>query len=134
MDTNIKDKILKRHILTILGFFGFLNVYALRVNLSVAIVSMVNSTASHHGGNLSDECPYPNISANSTQTTGGKFDWDSKMQGLILGGFFYGYIFTQIPGGMLAERFGGKLVFGLGVLCTGLFTLLTPAAAELGPY
>lgn len=31
--------------LAILGFFGFINVYALRVNMSVAIVCMVNHTA-----------------------------------------------------------------------------------------
>ena len=31
--------------LAVLGFFGFVNVYALRVNMSVAIVCMVNQTA-----------------------------------------------------------------------------------------
>lgn len=31
--------------LAVLGFFGFVNVYALRFNLSVAIVCMVNATA-----------------------------------------------------------------------------------------
>lgn len=35
----------KRLLLAILGFFGFINVYALRVNMSVAIVCMVNRTA-----------------------------------------------------------------------------------------
>ena len=30
------------------GFLGFANVYAMRVNLSVAIVAMVNSTVVHH--------------------------------------------------------------------------------------
>ena len=34
----------KRHVLVILGLLGFTNVYALRVNLSVALVAMVNST------------------------------------------------------------------------------------------
>lgn len=37
---------------------------------------------------------------------------------------------TQIPGGILAERFGGKWVFGIGTLLTALFTLLTPVAAR----
>jgi len=32
-------------VLTVLAFFGFLNIYALRVNLSVAVVAMVNHTA-----------------------------------------------------------------------------------------
>jgi ACS family sodium-dependent inorganic phosphate cotransporter-like MFS transporter 5 len=39
---------------------------------------------------------------------------------------------TQIPGGRLAELYGGKLVFGLGVLITGIFTAISPLAAQLG--
>lgn len=34
-----------RQILGFLGFLGFANAYAMRVNLSVAIVAMVNHTA-----------------------------------------------------------------------------------------
>jgi len=34
-----------RWTLAIVGFFGFVNVYALRVNLSVAMVCMINHTA-----------------------------------------------------------------------------------------
>ncbi len=33
-----------RHVLAVMSFLGFVNVYALRVNLSVAIVAMVNSS------------------------------------------------------------------------------------------
>ena len=35
-----------RYVLAIMSFFGFVNVYALRVNLSMAIVPMVNNSAS----------------------------------------------------------------------------------------
>ena len=35
-----------RYVLAIMGFLGFVNVYALRVNLSMAIVPMVNNSAS----------------------------------------------------------------------------------------
>lgn len=38
---------------------------------------------------------------------------------------------TQVPGGRLAELFGGKLVYGVGVLITAIFTLLTPIAARI---
>ena len=38
-----------RHVFSLLGFLGFLNVYAMRVNLSVAIVAMVNSTSNSSG-------------------------------------------------------------------------------------
>ena len=34
-----------RYLMVFLAFLGFANVYAMRVNLSVAIVSMVNHTA-----------------------------------------------------------------------------------------
>jgi len=33
-----------RLVLALMGFFGFINCYTLRVNLSVAIVAMVNTT------------------------------------------------------------------------------------------
>lgn len=48
----------------------------------------------------------------------------------MLGSFFYGYVLTQIPGGRLAETLGGKLVYGIGVFITAVFTLLTPIAAR----
>ena len=94
-----------RHTFALLGFFGFANVYAMRVNLSVAIVAMASST---------------------------DFKWDPEEKGAILGAFFYGYVLTQIPGGILAEKFGGKWLFGLGTLVTAVFTMLTPAAAKSG--
>ena len=64
--------------------------------------------------------------------SGGEFDWTETEQGLILGAFYYGYIVTQIPGGFLAERYGGKLLFGIGILMTAILTLLTPVAARAG--
>ena len=50
--------------------------------------------------------------------------------GWVLGAFFYGYLITQIPGGWLAERYGGKMVFGIGIIGTSVLTLFTPLAAE----
>ncbi|XP_076823696.1 sialin-like [Clavelina lepadiformis] len=118
-----------RYGLGYLAFFGFVNVYALRVNLSVAILSMVNSSylvPTNHA-NVSDVCP---ASSNQANHTGGEFNWDSNQRSLVLGAFFYGYVLTQLPGGYLASRFGGKLLLGGGVLCTSLLTLLTPIAAQ----
>lgn len=36
-----------------------------------------------------------------------------------------------MPGGRLAELFGGKLVYGVGVLVTAIFTFLSPIAARI---
>ena len=54
------------------------------------------------------------------------FDWDSKEQGLILGSFAIGYILTQCLGGFLAERYGGKFVFGLGLLLDSMLNFILP--------
>ena len=52
------------------------------------------------------------------------------MIGIVLSSFFYGYIITQLPGGFLALKCGGKNLFGLGILSTAVLTLLTPVAAR----
>jgi len=50
-----------------------------------------------------------------------------------LAAFFNGYWTTQIIGGFLEHRFGGKIVFGGSVFIGSLLTLLTPTMANLGP-
>lgn len=53
----------------------------------------------------------------------------------MLSAFFIGYVITHLPGGILAEKFGGKWTLGLGILSTALFTLATPVAVVYGgPY
>ena len=56
----------------------------------------------------------------------------SDHTGFILGSFFYGYIFTQIPGGFLATRYGGKRVFLTGICATALLTIATPILTKSG--
>lgn len=58
--------------------------------------------------------------------------WDATTQGAIMAAFFIGYLTLQVPAGLLADRFGGKWVLGLGVLLWSIFTLLTPPAAAWG--
>lgn len=135
-----------RHIFGFMGFIGFAVVYSMRVNLSVAIVTMVNQTAIPHV-NLTEneqECPMNSLLLETTSISSanqsdskvlprqleGEFEWDEATQGLVLGSFYYGYMLTQIPGGRLAEIYGGKLVYGLGVFVTAVLTLLTPIAAR----
>merc|ERR1719229_1187069 len=58
------------------------------------------------------------------------FEWDSATQGLVLASFFYGYILTQIPGGYLATKYGGKRVFLWGITATAVITIFTPLLAK----
>merc|ERR1719458_2241661 len=90
----------------------------LRVNLSVAVVAMTT--------NKTHRLP------NGTTTEYPDFEWDSATQGLVLASFFYGYILTQIPGGYLATKYGGKRVFLIGIAATSVMTLLTPFLTHRG--
>uniref|UniRef100_M3XHC3 Sialin n=2 Tax=Latimeria chalumnae TaxID=7897 RepID=M3XHC3_LATCH len=122
-----------RYNLALLACFGFFVVYALRVNLSVALVEMVQANISIPIGNSTYACPeHPSSSGRAHNKTGKLHNWDADTQGWILGAFFYGYIVTQVPGGYLASRYGGKWLLGGGILLTAIFTLLTPIAADLG--
>jgi MFS family permease len=53
-------------------------------------------------------------------------NWDNQTQSFVLSSFFYGYISTQLVGGYFADRIGGKIVFGLGVIWACTFSLLLP--------
>lgn len=87
----------RRYVVAILTFLGCFTSYILRVNLSVAIVAMTAEVRK--------------IDKNGNEYFEKEFDWDSKTQGLVLSSFFYGYISTQLLGGLLSTRIGGKKSF-----------------------
>jgi len=135
----------KRHTFTLLAFLGFANIFAMRVNLSVAIVQMVKSPQNGHGNNSTspiitnsnktkieeiETCTPPEESMPYAEKfSEGDFEWTATEQGQVLGALFYGNIISQIPAGILAELIGGKLIFGFGVLISSIMTLLTPTLA-----
>jgi ACS family sodium-dependent inorganic phosphate cotransporter len=51
---------------------------------------------------------------------------------LILSSFYWGYVLTHLPGGIVAEKYGGKHTLGFGILLTSVFTVLTPIAVNWG--
>ncbi len=58
------------------------------------------------------------------------FDWDKKAQGLLLSAYFYGYIFPNLLGGILAEIYGARKVIFIAMLSSSIVTLLSPFAAH----
>lgn len=86
--------------MVLLCFFSTFICYIDRVNISVAIIPMAE-----------------------------QFGWTATQRGLVLSSFFIGYLVTQVLGGWLAGKMGGKAVLGFGVLWWSLFTLLTPLSA-----
>ncbi|HTK97442.1 MAG TPA: ACS family MFS transporter [Pseudomonadales bacterium] len=93
----------RRYTLVLLSFAAVFICYMDRVNMSVAIIPMA-----------------------------AEFGWNPEKQGQVLAAFFVGYLATQVLGGRLADRFGGKVVLGIGVLSWSFFTLITPFAAAAG--
>ena len=57
--------------------------------------------------------------------------WTETQKGLVLSSFFIGYMLMMLASSALANRFGGKLILGLAVVCWSLFTALTPSAAVI---
>ncbi len=86
----------------IIGFFVFANTmicYFDRVNFSVAAPTLMKH-----------------------------FRWDMGVLGLAMSMFGVGYILTQIPAGLLSDRFGGRRILAAGSVGWSLFTILTPFA------
>ncbi|XP_055688591.1 vesicular glutamate transporter 1-like isoform X2 [Lutzomyia longipalpis] len=106
----------RRYHVVVMVFLGLFNLYTLRINLSVAIVAMTKKyNVTQDDGTIVEEQ---------------EFDFDSKQEGLILSSFFYGYIATQLVGGYLGSRFGGHLMFGIGLGLSAFLALLIPVLAK----
>lgn len=109
----------RRHIVAVLALLGFANIYAMRANLSIAIVEMTSGTERKVNGTM-------------LHVHGDFENWTPMTQGVVLSSFFYGYIVSQLPGGYLAYTHGAKTVFFAGTFGTAVFTLLTPPFARMG--
>lgn len=112
-----------RFTLALLVCFAFIIQYSQRVNLPIAIVCMVNRTkpvsnqvlenvpAANSNNNLANSRNSMSYYQQSTTLktitttlqkkgflTDKQFNWVEFQQQLLLGGYWAGYIFTQIPG------------------------------------
>ena len=54
-----------------------------------------------------------------------EFRLDNSQLGWIFSAFLLGYAFFQVPGGIVAEKFGARRVLAFSVFWWGLFTVLT---------
>ena len=61
------------------------------------------------------------------------FGWSSSVSGLVQSSFFYGYILTQIPGGWVTSRLGGRKVMPAGVTLWSVATAAVPLLAGTLP-
>lgn len=90
----------KRNVITLLLLTGLMQVYALRVILSVSIISIAK-----------------------------EFKYDNATTGLLSSAFFIGYMPLQIPAGWTAGFFGAHKLMLAAVLIPSAITAMIPLAA-----
>lgn len=61
------------------------------------------------------------------------FGWSSTVSGLVQSSFFFGYMLTQIPGGYIISKMGGRKILPLGVGLWSLATAAVPVMAGTMP-
>ncbi|PVD36714.1 hypothetical protein C0Q70_03700 [Pomacea canaliculata] len=98
-------------------------------------IHQLSETSDTEEAEISDESSCSTESEDpSAHSKEGEFDWDKPTQTRLLAMYFYGYIFTQVPGGWLAGRIGGRRVWGVCQTISALCSLATPLAARTNVY
>ncbi|KAG2442479.1 hypothetical protein HXX76_002565 [Chlamydomonas incerta] len=59
-----------------------------------------------------------------------EFGWPASLQGVIQSAFLWGYMATQLVGGALADRYGGKRVLAAGIAWFSVASLLLPVMLQ----
>ncbi|CAJ0562976.1 unnamed protein product, partial [Mesorhabditis spiculigera] len=118
---------------------GLYVMVSMRLNLSMGVTCMVNSTAfekpriSQNTSFLQDsrQCLYAYDESTPTESGyGGTLLWSPSMQGLLFSATFYGSLVTIAISGYFADRFGPKAILFVAALDYTLMTLLGPVLAE----
>src|SRR2546425_6107304 len=60
-----------------------------------------------------------------------EYGWSAARMGLLQSFFFYGFTASHLPGGLLADRLGGRRVLGCCTVALVLATALTPVAGSV---
>lgn len=119
-----------RHIVALLAMMGMFMQYCQKIDLSVNLVCMTGSKNASYTARYNRSvlmCPELVTKAAPKKPTIGEFDWSANVKSHLLSAFFYGYLVTEIPAGMLASRFGPKWVMAAAIfincVCNCLYTV-----------
>ncbi|XP_030381477.1 putative inorganic phosphate cotransporter [Scaptodrosophila lebanonensis] len=101
-----------RHLQALLLFICIIVNYIARLNVSVIVVAMTDAA--------------------STNPDFPEYDWTEAQKSYILSSFYWGYIFTQFPAGLLCKRYGVKTILFIPTFATALFSAITPYSITSG--
>ncbi|KAK0422223.1 hypothetical protein QR680_007442 [Steinernema hermaphroditum] len=122
--------------IVLLMMFAMLSSYTIRNSSGLTMVCMVNATGL--GAKLSnptqtsmDECP-SSFKQEGLDDSGynGEFLWSSSEQGLTFTAMSFGALLTTLPSGMLADKFGPKLIALFSISAMALLSYLQPFLAD----
>ncbi|XP_031626509.1 putative inorganic phosphate cotransporter [Contarinia nasturtii] len=111
----------QRVVLAIMGTLAIAVSYTIRSSLPVALTEMVVPV--NNTNNLGQQL------RNSTIP---RYNWTQSQQQWALSSFYIGYVLAHIPGGLIAEKIGGKWICSGGILFMAFFNGITPVAVECG--
>lgn len=60
---------------------------------------------------------------------GPRYNWTASDQSFMLGSYFWGYLVTTLPAGVLSETYGGRAVIGWSMAASAVLTALIPISA-----
>lgn len=83
-------------------FFGSCVSYMLRSNFSIILIAMTKS----------------------------EFKWSNHDQNFLLSGYFFGYLLPNLCGGLVADKYGGKIVIFVVLFLSSIITALSPLTAS----
>lgn len=126
----------RRYLVAIMAFLGMICNYMLRINMNLAVVAMSvqggGDNESHASSEAEEVCGFTD-GGNDPGDEEGTFEWNEFTQSLITSSFFWGYVWTQIPGGRIAELFGARRVFGGALVLASILTFFIPLSAQDNP-
>ena len=131
-----------RYVIAFFIFTSSMTVFVDRINLPVTILHMTN-TIDLRNDNFSNNkiCmriqniasarhEYQNKSNIQQKKT---FKWNRTKQGQILSAFYWSFIATQIPAGLVIQKFGPKWVCFIALSGIALVNLAFPSAVDHVP-
>lgn len=122
----------QRYVLVAMIVTGLIACYLMRACLQIALNEMTFKVQSAQAqGNT--YCP-PDPNAKSANQSRAEFHWTQEVQHQIITVGYVGYVIAHVPAGVLSDLFGGKQVFGAGIVLSAIASLLTPVLARASVY
>ncbi|KAK4874690.1 hypothetical protein RN001_014050 [Aquatica leii] len=120
-----------RLVLYLLSLSGISVSFIMRIAINLTILAMVKEKPAVENFNSSETCYETTNTTNAAIDYGGTLDWSIDVQYYILTSFYWTYILSQIFGGIAAQKFGTKKVFGWSLFITSICNLCIPVCSSI---